>query len=76
MASTSERERLTGHALLSDESFRKWLLEDPMAAAKSLGIILTGAEANAIRSIDKMALEDAASTVHKLVSEPVQAGGW
>jgi hypothetical protein len=76
MASKGERERLTGHALLGDESFRKWLLDDPVAAARSLGIELSGPEAKAIQATDAGTLEEAASLVHKLMSEPVQSGGW
>lgn len=76
MASESERERLTGHALLSDENFRKWLLDDPVAAAKSLGIELSTAEANAVRAMDTGTLEEAASLVHKLAAGPIMSGGW
>lgn len=76
MASESERERLTGHALLGDESFRKWLLDDPMAAAKSVGIELSTAEANAVRAMDTGTLEEAASLVHKLAEGPRKMGGW
>ncbi|MBX7236446.1 MAG: Os1348 family NHLP clan protein [Caldilineales bacterium] len=76
MASESERERLAGHALMSDESFRRWLLDDPIAAAKSLGIELSTAEARAIQSADKGMLEEAADLVYKLAAGPRMMGGW
>lgn len=76
MASQSEREQLTGHALLSDEGFRRWLLEDPMAAAKSIGIYLNDMEVEAIKSADPWALEEAASMVRRLSDGPRKLGGW
>lgn len=76
MASQSEREQLTGHALLGDEGFRRWLLEDPMAAAKSIGIYLNESEANAIQSTDAWALEEAANALRRVADGPRKLGGW
>lgn len=76
MASASEREQLTGHALTSDKGFRDWLLKDPVAAAESLGIYLTEAEATVIKSADAGALEQAAGLVHKLIDGPRPMGSW
>lgn len=76
MASESERDQLAGHALLGDSSFRRWLLEDPMSAAKSIGIYLTEAEAKAISSADPSALEDAASMLQRATDGPRKLGGW
>ncbi len=76
MASQSERDQLTGHALLSDEGFRRWLLEDPAAAAKSIGIYLNESEASAIKSTDPWALEEAANAVRRVSDGPRKLGGW
>ena len=43
-------ERLLGHALLADVDYRIWLVEDPKAAAASIGIKLSDAEANYIHT--------------------------
>ncbi len=40
---------LLGHALLADVDFRRWLCEDPTAAAASIGITLTDVEASYIK---------------------------
>lgn len=76
MASQSERDQLAGHALLSDESFRRWLFEDPMSAAKSIGVYLSDAEAKAIQSMDARALEEAANIVQRQTDGPRKTGGW
>lgn len=41
---------LLGHALLADVDFRRWLCEDPAAAAASIGITLTDVQADYIKN--------------------------
>ncbi len=51
------REKLAGAVLLRDEKFRAWLIEDPKAAAASVGIKLSPAEIAMIKTKDVKALE-------------------
>lgn len=76
MASESERNQLAGRALLGDEGFRRWLFEDPMSAAKSIGVYLNEAEAKAIQSMDARAIEEAANIVQRQTDGPRKSGGW
>ena len=49
MLQDSDLQRLIGYALLADNKFRKWLLTDPQAAAGSIDIQLSEAQADYIR---------------------------
>jgi hypothetical protein len=51
MATQAELEKLIGKAL-TDASFRSQLLNDPQAAAQSLGITLSADEVNRFRAIN------------------------
>lgn len=48
----NRRELLAGAALMRDAKFRRWLVEDPRAAAASIGIKLSNAEVTMIQNKD------------------------
>ena len=49
MLEGNDLERLIGYALLADNKFRKWFVTDPQAAAASIEIRLSDAEAQYIK---------------------------
>lgn len=72
--------KLLGYALLSDVTFRRWLCEDPAAAAASIGITLTEVQADWIKNnISRRRLHGVARSVanwnpyrgHSVWREPV-----
>lgn len=59
------REKLAGAVLLRDAKFRAWLLEDPAAAAASVGIKLGVAEVTLIKGKNLAELERIAKRFQK-----------
>ena len=51
------RYRLVGRAML-DAEFRRWLLEDPKAAAESVDVTLTEEQVKSIQQVDPKRLEE------------------
>lgn len=69
-------EQLIGHALLADKKFRQWFVTDPQAAAASLGITLTGQEADYIReTVSLRRLNAMAKSIDDWMP-PSSVGNW
>ena len=70
MANQSDLEKLVGKALL-DATFRTWLFTDPVAAAASIGIILTTEQANRIKALGPQVGNNIADYVNKPMGQLV-----
>lgn len=65
MASQQEQDYLIGVTLTRDDAFRAWLVRDPRAAAKSVGVELTDREVQYISSMNVDALNKAAAYIQE-----------
>ncbi len=76
MLEGNDLERLIGHALLADKTYRKWFVADPQAAAASIDIDITDQEAAYIReTVTLRRLNAMAKSVHGWM--PVRTiGNW
>lgn len=71
MATRAQRERLIGAAVVRGYEFRQWLLGDPRAAAKSIGVFLTDAEVETIRSLDVEKVEHLLAAMGQTLVGPI-----
>lgn len=70
-------EVLAGAALMRDVKFRQWLIQDPRAAAASVGVKLSDAHVLRIQGLDVKKLHRMAISFRKLASlPPAGMPGW